>query len=385
MIRDHISKIDADKETILDSSMTQTQVTQSNLQRSIEWIFQRKQFSNPSKWHNNDDVLNILYDVITAMELHKFSTITVDDKNNVNVGGSSFTPEKGTIILDLLPFLVRQGYLRQDSEIQYTILGNFPKFHTDVSGIFVKDQQVFLEAYENFKEKIIHFVGMKTKWFDDIGITFDIDDFEPKLPEIKNQMSPYLDLGTFNTAHDFYVKLKQRNPPLIPIEQLHQETTNLNSISDLLQRPYFALLSQIFVKQLKMQIVSNNNDISKGIFAGLPNRNLPNTTLHFQVPDKKIDRVGIALSPPVDFIMDVNDHGLPSNNIIFILGDESQFSSYRSNWKITSAPTPLEEGIRSFSNISDDENKTIFYALELPIQFDKLEKIIQYLKKIPIK
>jgi hypothetical protein len=220
-----------------------------------------------------------------------------------------------------------------------------------------------------------------------MGTLFSEDDFEPKWTEIQQQISPYLDLNTFNEAHNIYNQLKQPNPPLIPIENLHTETANLNSISDLLQKHYFTLLSQILVKQLKMNIGTNMNDISKGIFAGMgfENRSLPNTTLTFQVADKKIDQVGIALSPPVDFIVQAQERGFSSNNIIFVLGDESQFSYYKNHWKITSAPTPFEDEVRNLSYVKDDNHKTIFYALELPLQSDKLEKILQIMKKIPTK
>ena len=135
-----------------------------------------------------------------------------------------------------------------------------------------------------------------------------------------------------------------------------------------------------------MTLQAMPNDISQGFFStlGLTNRNMQNATLVFNIEAKKIDRIVIATSPPVEFLTEIKSKEIPSNNIIFYLGDADQFSNYKRTGNIISKLTSLKTEIQSLTDL-EDKNKTIFFALELPLQTDNLEKIISVLKEIPTK
>ena len=281
--------------------------------------------------------------------------------------------------MDLLNLLTKQGYLRHINDQAYSIVGNLPMFHTDLAGIFVEEQRVLNNTYEDFRRQIVSFANLKTRYVDDAGTPFDTDAFEAKWDQIRLCLAPFpIDFESCKTARDFHDQITSANSTIIPTEQLQEQSNILRHALYVLNRSYVDLLSQVFAKALKMEIQGPYSDISNGFFStlGIPNINLTNTTLRFTLENKLFKNIVIAFEPTDEFLDSVESKNI-TNNMIICLGDLNQASQYKGKSFVITESAHLKNIIKKISLKGKDDHKIIFYFMKLPLHPSDVEKILQ--------
>ena len=381
-IRDVVSN-KGDKQC-LDIHLVNSHITKANLQQCIEWIYSRKQRHSPSQWQTNDQILDALYDFTAVLEnTPKNESVSIaDDGATFTIGTTgTYNPQgnQHSTIMDLLNLLTKQGYLRHISDQTCSIVGNLPVFHTDLAGIFVEEQRVLKNAYEDFRRQIVSFANLKTRYVDDAGTPFDTDAFEAKWDQIHLCLAPFpIDFESCKTARDFHDQIASANSPIIPTEQLQEQSNILRHALYVLNRSYVDLLSQIFTKALKMEIQGPYSDISNGFFStlGIPNTNLTNTTLRFTLENKLFKNIVIAFEPTDEFLDSVKSKNI-TNNMIICLGDPSQASQYERRSFVITESAHLKNVIKKIPLKGKDDHEIIFYFMKLPLHSSDVEKILQ--------
>ena len=381
-IRDVVSN-KGDKQC-LDIHLVNSQITKANLQQCIEWIYSRKQRHSPSQWQTNDQILDALYDFTAILEnTPKNDSVSIaDDGATFTIGATvAYNPQgnQHSTIMDLLNLLTKQGYLRHINDQIYSIVGNLPMFHTDLAGIFVEEQRVLKNAYEDFRRQIVSFANLKTRYVDDAGTPFGTDAFEAKWDQIRLCLAPFpIDFESCKTARDFHDQITSANSPIIPTEQLQEQSNILRHALYVLNRSYVDLLSQIFAKASKMEIQGPYSDISNGFFStlGIPNINLTNTTLRFTLENKLFKNIVIAFEPTDEFLDSVESKNI-TNNMIICLGDLNQASQYKRKSFVITESAHLKNIIKKIPLKDKDNYKIIFYFMKLPLHSSDVEKILQ--------
>ncbi len=85
VIRDHVHKTTGDGKPVLEFETNQSITIKANLQKSIEWIYDRRKSPYNSQWEENNTLLTHLYEI--AHELTATPT------------GTNFTVERGSVKL----------------------------------------------------------------------------------------------------------------------------------------------------------------------------------------------------------------------------------------------------------------------------------------------
>ena len=180
VIRDHISGEDSSGWPSIKVSLDDAQLTKSNLQKSIGWVYERKEYGNQSKQQNNDEMIDALYEFVETAEDYPKSGIVTVYENMIQFSGHDvqYKEHKTSAVKDLFSLLEKQGYFKQGTGDQYNVTGELSKFYAE--GIFVEEQRMFKEAYDEFKENLVNFANIQSQWIEELGVPFTSDTIESK-------------------------------------------------------------------------------------------------------------------------------------------------------------------------------------------------------------
>ena len=361
----------------LSLDLNRSCITKANLQKSIGWIYERKQLSDPMKQKSNYRMLDELYEMTSHLEgMPNSRTVTFGD-NIINFDNSSVTYDSQQITLasDLLLLLAKQGYVRKENDSTYTKLGALTSFRSDLAGIFVEEQRTFIAACDAFKKKIVDVANTANKWLDDLDAPFSVETFEAKWDTIRTKIEKYCDASAYNTVKETYEKLKKDDPPLVLSDELQTHTNAMKNAIASIHSGAVLLLADILVKKAQMTI-QPGTPLSQKITEKSPYC----TTLRFNKENKKIDQIAVVYPPLEDELDSAHSAGNSPNNLIICLNNREQFDNNRSNKiAMVQSKRQLKTQIRNLS--SSGESKTIYFAMKLPLQLGTIMALIQILNK----
>ena len=183
-LRDRRAGVDEEGRPLVDVSLNEQEVTEANLQRSIEYVYDRKAYGEQSMQMANDGMLDAMYETAAKAEGLHGGTITVGD-------GLAFADERPTVYSsplaasaarDLVSLLYRQGYLTRTDEGPYRIAGRLSKF--DPAGIFVEEENAFAVAYDAALGALADFANVHSRLVDGHGEPFGRGSLDSKLDEM---------------------------------------------------------------------------------------------------------------------------------------------------------------------------------------------------------
>ncbi len=406
VIRDHISGKDPNGSPSIKVSLDDAQLTKANLQKSIDWVYERKKYGNQSKQQINDEMIDALYEFVETVEDYpKLGKVTADkSKISLSEQGVEYKVEeykeryKMSAVMDLFLLLEKQGYFKHSTGNQYDVIGRLSKF--DAKGIFVEEQRVFKEAYDEFKENLVNFANIQSQWIEELGMPFTIDTFESKQETVMQRVGSIFNPSPHYDAKTYYDQLQSSDSPLIATETLQQQTMSIRPTLDLLNKHYMDLLARILEKQLDAPCIILP-DTSTDFFTriGMQDQNVPNAVLELQKKSKGIKNIVIAYSPQVDFLKSVKEKRIPYNNMIICLGGRDRFSDYGKNSFIIDDAGVLEKEIDGFFNSKNTgqsgsgsipgkdpelkvgKHKTFFFATSLPLDLGVIKKLLDIIRK----
>ena len=361
----------------LSLDLNRSRITKANLQKSIGWIYERKQLNDPMRQESNYRMLDELYDVASRLEsMPNSQTVTLSD-DAINFGNSHIKcgSQKITLASDLLLFLARQGYVRKENDSTYTKLGVLANFRSNLAGIFVEEQRTFITTCDVFKEKIADMANTANKLLDELDTPFSVETFEAKWHTIVRKTERYCNVSAYNKIKEIYEQLTKSDPPLIPSDELQTYTNAMKDVITSIHSGATLLLTDILAKKAQMT-VQRATPLSQKI----TEKNLRCTTLQFNKENKTINQIAVVYPPLEDELDSTHNADNTQNNLIICLGNREQFDNSRSNKiAMVTSKKRLEQQVRNLSRAS--ENKTIYFAMRLPLQPDVIVALIQILDK----
>ena len=150
-IRDHMIDINENKFVKLSIKLDERQLTLVNIQKTIEWTYNKHHHKNPSEWDRNDVILEKLYgfsDILS--EQPQDATIKIHE-NEVVANNQIYKFIRGSIAQSALntfqEMLIHQGYLKKIKN-DLVIIGTLKQF--DVSKpIFIEERELYKKHYKN--------------------------------------------------------------------------------------------------------------------------------------------------------------------------------------------------------------------------------------------
>ncbi|MCV0392099.1 MAG: hypothetical protein K5790_02265 [Nitrosopumilus sp.] len=368
---------------VIDLTLNGQKITQANLQKSIEWVYDRKKLSSPSLWSENDLLLSTLYHVCDQLEnLPILDNVTVDKTTfKFNVNSINLTnPKLFSATMDLLIFLTSQGYLQKINDFQFQKIGTISSINETKGGVFVEEQRKFIEEYEHMLNIAINMANSHNNHINNLGEIFSIENINSKWNSFVDCITPYFNITTLAEHRVIYFDLVGDDPSVYPSEQLQKMTAEIRNGYVQLKKGFLTLLTSLFGKQItNLQIGATLGDISRGVLtaSGIPNATFHHNELTYNgAQSHKLEHIIICENISVDFLKKLLK-ATNSNILIISYGDLADNAKYAnvSSLSINS----LQQGLDELNTLSEGYKKYLFLPLTIPISSDDLKNLFEIL------
>ena len=325
VIRDHVRKTTSDGDPVLEFEIEQSMTIKANLQKSIEWIYDRRKSPNNSEWKENNTLLTHLYSMAHELTITPIGTSFTAEPTSVKLGGGipiGSTVATRTACSDFLRFLVSQGYLKSIPENTYSTIGEFKKFNSKPGGIFIEEQQIFVKRYEELLELAINFANIFNNYYNEAGIVFNLDNIHSKWDDAQN-ITGHIPFNSYVVYRDMYLNIRKDSSAYYTSSDLQSKILELQNLSLELQKSLLPIISQVLSNQMPHASHSihghiNTSPILNSI--GIPHRPYNHFVIDFTSikPPLIIDRVVFMINLDLDFPRLIINSSLQKTLVIFL-------------------------------------------------------------------
>ena len=204
VLRDHMMDINEDKSVTLNTKLDEQQLTLVNIQKTIEWTYNKHYHKNPSEWNKNGIILEKLYafsDILsvqlqnTTIEIHE-EEIIINGRHNkfyIDITAQS-------ALNTFKEILIHQGYLKKINK-SVLIIGTLKQF--DVSKpIFIEEQKLYKKRYNNLLSTYIAIANLYENINNNNDSIFTIDNVDVKWQEFNTTLTSITGIAeTMNLQH----------------------------------------------------------------------------------------------------------------------------------------------------------------------------------------
>ena len=308
---------------ILEFEISEGMKIKANLQKSIEWIYDRRKSPNNSQWEGNNTILTRLYDIAHELAVTPIGTNFAVEQGAVNLGRNiriDSTVAIKTACTDFLRFLIPQGYLRELQENNYSTIGEFSEFKSKPGGIFIKEQEIFVKYYEELIEMATNFLNVFNNHHNDAGIVFNLSNIHPKWDNAQN-INGNIPFDSYATYRDMYLKIKNDSSVYYTSDMLQSKISELQNFSSQLQDSLPHIISEILSKYLPQTRHRIYQDIDSSPVlnsVGIPNRNCNHIVTDYSFTTLKINSVVFVINPDSKLPELIKKSSLRNTLIIFL-------------------------------------------------------------------
>lgn len=141
------------------AELTGKEKTAANLQRAIKYVYSRKAYASLSRQQDNDDMLEIMYDLAEKSETMLGQTITISGRK-IRVGDTTVehSPHEASAARDLFMLLSDEGYLVNSGD-EFTVGGTLSRFN---GGMHVEEERAFAVAYDRMLGVMVDIANCKS-------------------------------------------------------------------------------------------------------------------------------------------------------------------------------------------------------------------------------
>ena len=314
-LRDRRAGADEEGRPLVAVSLDEQETTEANLQRSIEFVYDRKARRAQSMQMANDGMLDAMYEAAAKAEGMHGGTITVSDELTFadETPTKHSSPLAASAVRDLIFLLYRQGYLTKTPEGPYRMAGRLAKF--DPAGIFVEEENAFVAAYDAALGALADFANAHTKLVDGRGEPFRRGSLDSRLDEMIRVAASIVPIYVPEEARDCRARLRQHDHPIFDPDKLRTYTDAVEDVLRTLRTNAVDLFSCVlersgFPTNLYDQIPSNLTVLN--FAAGQPIRN---ATYHLHDIDKEI-AVAVLQVPDAPFVSKMRNRAASLSNRI---------------------------------------------------------------------
>lgn len=242
-LRDRRSGADAEGRPLINASLDEQEATEANLQRAIEYVYDRKAYGAQSMQMINDGMLDAMYEAAARAESLHGGTITASD-GQIAFGEAPEKydlPQAESAVRDLVLLLYRQGYLTGPAEGPYQIAGRLARF--DPAGMFVEEENAFMEAYDAALGALANFANVQSKVVDGHGEPFSGGLLDSRLDDMIRVAGSVVSIDIPEEARECRALLRQPHRPIIDPDKLRMYTDGARVTLDTLRTHAVDLLS----------------------------------------------------------------------------------------------------------------------------------------------
>lgn len=300
-LRDRRAGADEEGRPLVAVSLDEQEATEANLQRSIEFVYDRKARRAQSMQMANDGMLDAMYEATAKAEGMHGGTITVNDELTFADEAPTHhsPPLAASAVRDLIFLLYRQGYLTKTPEGPYRIGGRLAEF--DPAGIFVEEENAFVAAYDAALGALADFANAHSRLVDGRGEPFRRGSLDSRLDEMIRIVGSIVPIYVPDEARDYRAQLRKPDRPILDPDKLRAHTDGAKDVLSKLRAHAVVLLSRVlehsgFPTNLYDQIPPNLTALD--FAAGQPIRN---ATHHMRDVNMEFT-VAVLQAPDASFI-----------------------------------------------------------------------------------
>ena len=380
VIRDNIIGTNPKGQPILKFNLNSEQITKANLQKSIEWIYEREKGDTPSRWEANDEMLKMLYLICAKLEsIPRFENIKIKQFFESIKPQCSNTSRLDNMIVDLFEFLKYQNYLRRPSKNTYQIIGQLQIIKKVKGEVFVGERQKFKEEYEKVLKLAINIVNVHNAYLQDLDEVFSLDTIHLKWTLFGKCIAAYFDIAILDNHRKIYVDLIENDPVGYSPEKLQKMTLELQNEYKEIKQQFVNLLAAIFHKKINdLQPGQTRSDISQGVFvkSGVPNTDFNYHEMSFNDSNNhKLQHIVITENICVGLIRQLLRRA-DQNILIVSLGSSEDNSEYKSRVTVLA----IETFRHDIDRLDKHDKKYLFLPITVPIQLDELKEVLKALQ-----
>ena len=373
IIRDYVHKTTSDGNPVLEFEINQSMTIKANLQKSIEWIYDRRKSPNNSEWEENNTLLTHLYSIAHELTVTPIGTNFTVEPTSVKLGrgipiGSTVATQ--TACSGFLRFLVSQGYLKSIPENTYSTIGEFKKFNPKPGGIFIEEQQIFVKRYEELIELAINFANIFNNYYNEAGTVFNLDNIHSKWDDAQN-ITGHIPFSSYVRYRDMYLNIRKDSSAYYTSSYLQPKNLELQNFSLELQNNLSSIIHTILSKQIPHASHSVYGDINSSPIlssTGIPNRNYSHLVTDFtSTKPFKIDRIVFVVNPNLDLPRLIENSSLQKTLVIFLSKKPFSVPS------IPSSVTKLKQALKA------RESPNYYLKMKIPIDFSEFDNLISIL------
>ena len=248
-LRDRRAGADAEGQPLIVASLDEQETAEANLQRAIEYVYDRKAYGAQSMQMTNDGMLDAMYGAVASTEGLHGKTVTVGDKQVAfdEKPAEYALPQAESAVRDLVSLLYWQGYLTGPTEGPYQIVGRLASF--DPAGMFVEEENAFIEAYDAVLGSLANFANVQSKLIDGHGESFSSGLLDSRLDDMIRVAGSTAPIDIPEEARAYGAHLRQPQRPLLDPDKLRMHTDNNRATLNTLRTLTVDLLSQVLERK----------------------------------------------------------------------------------------------------------------------------------------
>lgn len=245
-LRDRRAGADERGRPLITVSLNEQETTEANLQRAIEYVYDRKAYGAQSMQMINDGMLDAMYETAAKAEASHGKAIEFGDRLTFDKAFTvEYPPHSASAVRDLLSLLYHQGYLLETDKDAYQVIGRLAKF--DPAGIFVEEENAFIAAYDALLDALSNFSNVQSKLVDGHGEPFSTTTPDPRLDDMIRTVESLVSINIPEEARACRGQLRQASRPLVAPDTLRRYTDAARTELDSLRTYTVDLLSNVLV------------------------------------------------------------------------------------------------------------------------------------------
>ena len=375
VINDHISLDNSGRPTV-KITLDRFQITQANLQKTIGYIYERYKDDAPSCQKRNDEMLDVLYDAVENIQTPNQRIIVKQNAGTIQyplMEPKEYPKDDLLMVNDLFLVLAEQGYLKDDGNHGYSIIGDLPKFN-DESRVHVTHERLLEKEYDEFCKKLVDFANIHSKWVNKLGDTFSLERMDLGWNDMVNAVGRYYGFAGPDLARKCYQLLVSKTHVYVPKTKLTEAVEGIRNAADALNRALVFMLGRILKHKFDVSSseLENTND---HLLARLKisYSDIDGISLNFRDKQRNIENILVINSPPTDVLQKIHDKTELNNNIVCVVNSKSVEDNL--NFQIQTKANLFERDVinafepnqtSDHSGQQDTKGKTLFFGFNLP-------------------
>ena len=248
---DRRARTDDRRRPVLDAALDGRERTTANLQRAIKYVYERKAFGQLSEQQNNDEMLEIMYDLSARSENMLNETITISERT-IDVAGTTkkYNQHEASAARDLFMLLADEGYVNKDGD-NFTIKGKLSAFR---GGAHVEEERAFAGAYGRLLDAMVDIANCKSV-MDEHGERFDRSAAEERWGDLNSVVAAVARVSVPDEMRRCSLQIGKPGKPSVPPDEMRQYTDQAQQALAAIRTKSVDLVAQVFELRLGISTI----------------------------------------------------------------------------------------------------------------------------------